>query len=73
MNIRDNIKECMVCKSGKGSLKYLGMVSHYNQYLDNVSDRETVVCKECDTVHYFEEGKLTYQFYPTVVYGRKTF
>ncbi len=73
MNIRDSVVKCIVCKSGKEHLKYLGIVSHYDQYLDSITDKETIICKECDTIHYFEGGKLTYQFYPTIIYGKKTF
>lgn len=73
MSIRDNVKECKVCKSGKSSLVYLGMVQHYNPMTGIYIERETVQCKECDTTYFFEEGKLTYRFYPTIVYGRKNF
>jgi len=63
----------MVCKSEGDKLVYSGVVQCHNSYTGNISFCEGIVCSACDTMHFCEGERITYQFYPTITYGRKTF
>lgn len=66
MNIREVVKKCKVCKSEGDQL----VCSHI---LNGYTEQEGIKCIACDTIHYFEEGQLTYRFYPTRAFGSETF
>ena len=62
MNIREEVKKCKVCKSEGATL----VCSHI---LNGYTESRGIKCTACDTIHYYEEGKLTYRFYPTRASG----
>jgi hypothetical protein len=73
MSLINDLKCCMVCKSTKENIKYSGVVEVFNPVTDRMVECESVQCTECDTVHFYVGEKISYQFYPTITYGRKMF
>lgn len=61
----------MVCKSEGNKLVYSGVVQQFNPYTDETTFGEGIMCTACDTMHFCEGERITYQFYPTMIYGRR--
>ena len=60
------LRRCKICKSEGDELVEVHLMDgHYS--------RQGVKCVACDTIHFFEDGKLTYRFYPTRAFGGNTF
>ena len=68
-----NITKCKICFSS--NLEYIENFEHEDIVLNDYDSKtppvlrvdETMLCKDCDTMHYIEHGKEVFEFTPTRV------
>ena len=66
-----NITKCKICFSS--NLEYIENFEHEDIVLNDYDSKtppvlridESMVCKDCDTIHYIENGKEVFEFTPT--------
>ena len=68
-----DITKCKICFSS--NLEYIENFEHEDIVLNDYNSNtppvlridETMVCKDCDTMHYIEDGNEVFEFTPTRV------
>lgn len=56
----DNIKTCHVCKGS--NLKTISHVQMDDLLENAMIYRDIILCLDCDTIHYINEGIIEYEF-----------
>ena len=56
----DDIKTCHVCKGS--NLKPIEHVQMDDFNTNSLVYRDVLVCLDCDTLHYIDEGEVVYEF-----------